>query len=73
MAIFAKLDGSKAVNYVRVVCQGPPGATAAQYPQRLQEFTPTDTGMNAHATELDGRFKVAGSTSWERPGGPTTP
>lgn len=64
MAVYAKIDPAKPVNYARVTIQPTPGDTG---PCMLLTATPVVYDMDAQEDVLDTRYKVGGSTTWERP------
>jgi len=67
MAIFSKASGtpgSENINEVRAVVQAPDRGVAGKV---MNEFAPSETGFNVYAAVLDDRYKVGGSTTWERP------
>lgn len=67
MPVYAKIDPAKPVNYAAAVIQPTPGDTGGCM---ILPRIPVADNMAAVEAVLDTRYKVGGSTTWERPAMP---
>lgn len=71
MATFALIDPAQPIRNgdITVGAMG----TIQHYHGHEQDITGTALAAAGQMSRVDSAYKIAGSTSWERPGGPTTP
>lgn len=68
MAVFSILDSNQPIDGVRATAAHPGHLPASSYPRLLTHPVPATGVFIAYSGVLNSRYKVGGSSTWERPG-----